>query len=341
MRWVVLTALAAMVATLALASQAAGPAAADSPYTQREIVTYQNTTGITATDFHIKFWQKEDSIEVVGWAITGEVPPLTDCVGVRGDQPDESLPGIGNPHANGDNGMHAVDVTCDNFIIPDGGSLTFYFEWTLTAFNTKREYGIEWTHEGQDPSDAGPDHGWAICDPAADPNKPGEYGHELWLWNDDPVHTLTVGELKIGSDPSLLSFVALDSFNTWDWVAPAPFDLSPGGARAVTINTTGDNVGGSIVALYTVKDGPDVIIQDKLAHEVPPAGSSGVPCGFPAKVGGVAELAPGADVSAQSGTPADGSGWSTGAYAGLAAGLAAAAIAMTAGAWYTRRRWLR
>jgi hypothetical protein len=57
------------------------------------------------------------------------------------------------------------------------------------------------------------------------------------------------------------------------------------------------------------------------------------PCPAPTPVpaGGVAELP---DVASDS-------GWSTGAYAGLAGGLAAAFVALSAGAWYAKRRWAR
>lgn len=59
-------------------------------------------------------------------------------------------------------------------------------------------------------------------------------------------------------------------------------------------------------------------------------------------VGGIAELAPLAGASAEeAGAPAGGSGWSSGAYAALAGGLAAVAVALSAGAWYARRRLLR
>jgi alpha-tubulin suppressor-like RCC1 family protein len=57
--------------------------------------------------------------------------------------------------------------------------------------------------------------------------------------------------------------------------------------------------------------------------------------GFSPSVGGIAELP---DV-AQS--PASQSGSSAGSYAALAGGLAAAVLALTAGAWYARRRWMR
>ena len=55
------------------------------------------------------------------------------------------------------------------------------------------------------------------------------------------------------------------------------------------------------------------------------------PAPTPVPAGGVAELP---DVASDS-------GWSTGAYAGLAGGLAAAVLALTAGAWYARRRRAR
>jgi hypothetical protein len=61
----------------------------------------------------------------------------------------------------------------------------------------------------------------------------------------------------------------------------------------------------------------------------------------PAAVGGIAELPHIAGASAEeAGAPAEGSGWSAGRYAALAAGLAAA-FAIAFGGWYARRRWLR
>ena len=59
-----------------------------------------------------------------------------------------------------------------------------------------------------------------------------------------------------------------------------------------------------------------------------------------APVGGIAELPVFAGTSAEeAGAPAEGSGWSSGNFAALAGGLAAAVLAVTAGAWYARRRW--
>jgi hypothetical protein len=59
-------------------------------------------------------------------------------------------------------------------------------------------------------------------------------------------------------------------------------------------------------------------------------------------VGGIAEVPGVAGTSAEeAGAPAQGSGWSAGAYAALAAGLAAAVVVLSAGAWYARRRFSR
>jgi hypothetical protein len=59
-------------------------------------------------------------------------------------------------------------------------------------------------------------------------------------------------------------------------------------------------------------------------------------------VGGIAELPGVPPTSAQPlDAPPEGSGWSAGGYAALASGLAAAAFAIVAIAWYVRRRWVR
>jgi hypothetical protein len=59
----------------------------------------------------------------------------------------------------------------------------------------------------------------------------------------------------------------------------------------------------------------------------------------PPGVGGAVKLPPAA-IAAESSAPADGSGSAVGSYAALAGGIAAAVVALTAGGWYARRRWL-
>jgi hypothetical protein len=61
----------------------------------------------------------------------------------------------------------------------------------------------------------------------------------------------------------------------------------------------------------------------------------------PPAVGGVAELpALPATSTEEASAPAHDSGWSPGSYAALAGGMAAL-LAVIAGGWYARRRWLR
>ena len=59
-------------------------------------------------------------------------------------------------------------------------------------------------------------------------------------------------------------------------------------------------------------------------------------------VGGVAELPNiGGASGEEAGAPSEGSGWSAGSYAGLAGGLATAAVLVAVGGWCARRRWAR
>ena len=58
-------------------------------------------------------------------------------------------------------------------------------------------------------------------------------------------------------------------------------------------------------------------------------------------VGGIAELVALAGPSGEEAdAPAGGSGWSVASYGALAGGLAAV-VAMAAGTWHARRRWLK
>jgi len=70
---------------------------------------------------------------------------------------------------------------------------------------------------------------------------------------------------------------------------------------------------------------------------IPPTPTSTGTPGHPPGVGGTVKLPPAA-IAAESGAPADGSGWGTATYAALA-GLGAV-VAIAVGGWYARRRWL-
>ena len=110
---------------------------------------------------------------------------------------------------------------------------------------------------------------------------------------------------------------------------------SPGN-YGVTINTStgvfsgyawGENVG-----WITFSDTSPVTYQVQTSWSPGPVGG----------VGGIAELPEIPSASAENARMStNGSRWSAGNYVGAAAGLAAAVLALTAGAWYARRRWLR
>lgn len=59
----------------------------------------------------------------------------------------------------------------------------------------------------------------------------------------------------------------------------------------------------------------------------------------PSAVGGLAEL-PSAAIAAEASLTTEDSGWTVGAYAALAGGVAGAGAAVVVGGWYARRRWL-
>jgi hypothetical protein len=85
---------------------------------------------------------------------------------------------------------------------------------------------------------------------------------------------------------------------------------------------------------------PNVVVSGPPARLCVPA-TKEVVSPTPGPVGGIAEGAGLAGTSTEAGTPAESSGWSSAGYAALAAGVAAAAVVLSAGAWYARRRLIR
>jgi len=311
--------IAAAVIASVLAFEGSNPALAKPDYTQRETVTFTNRTATQATDFHVKFWQKEDNIDVVRWDVQLTSSPGS-CIGVRGTQPEPY-----HSDSGGDNGKHAVDVTCTGLTIAPDASLTLRFEWTLTSFNTKRTYEPTWTYASVPETIAAPNTGWTIGDPKEKPGDPGKFNHKFELCNDDPTQAITVPELKLGSAiPPLLTFAQLGSFTSWD-STDNPGNLTPGQCYSRDVVTVGRLSGGNIVASYKLEDAShNIIMQDLLTHEVP------------GPVGGIAE-APDVDASALGATDSGGSSSAT--YAVIAV-VAVGLIVLGTGGWYARRRWL-
>jgi hypothetical protein len=300
-------ALLAAAALLMLAFQNPHPALAGEPVTVKERLDFTNKEAFTATDFHVKIWQKEDNIHIVDFDVDDPEGGGT-CSGVAGNR----------PNMVSDTGTHAVDVTCQGINVAPDGHLKFWFTWRLTAHNTKRLWEPTWTQNGGD-AKATPSHGIEVGDPAADPSQPRTFHHSFQFCNDDATDSLTVGTLKLGSaPPPLFSFAELEAFSNWD-ITVGPFTLNAGQCHNEDVITLTPRAGGNIVASYTLTDGGDVTLDDRFLHEIPQ----------PLAVGGISELP---DVSGSSGINY---------YIALAGAAAAAALAITAGGWYARRRWLR
>jgi hypothetical protein len=86
-----------------------------------------------------------------------------------------------------------------------------------------------------------------------------------------------------------------------------------------------------------------VEVETQFGFQVQPVGPGQLLCVPALKtlgVGGIAELPASAETAAEGSAAAGGSGWSAGAYAALAAGVAAAFAALGGATWYARRRWL-
>jgi hypothetical protein len=187
------------------------------------------------------------------------------------------------------------------------------------------------------------------CNPAANPTV-----------NDGAIYTVdssanvtlfaggTGGPLE---DPADLVFSSGGAFGTLLYVTDTVTGkvVHINSAGTVTDFATGLASPGALAfgpdgCLYVAEAGsgsnPNRIIRICEAVSVTPTATATPPPLAP--VGGIVGLPALAEPpSAASGTPPDGSGWATGAYAALAAVVAVAAAALGAGGWYARRRWLR
>jgi hypothetical protein len=140
---------------------------------------------------------------------------------------------------------------------------------------------------------------------------------------------------ELGQDPALLATITLDA------LAPGVDTLSFADPTGVGFTDPVLNgscfIGGGNIGCF----GATI---HKVAAPTPTPMPTITPTDTPTPgpVGGIAELAGVASTSAENArTPAEGSGWWADRYAALAGGLSAAVLAVAAGAWYARKRWLR
>jgi hypothetical protein len=160
-----------------------------------EITLHQGAFREGATDLHFKVWQKEDNIDINGWAIT--ISHFTDSASKRGDQPDSApdsphstLMNLGGvpPTSDPDNGLHAIDVEAKFRVtvaqrVPYCTFITIRVTLWLTSYNTIRIADCRWT-KGSDSLPATGDFGWEIGFPLAVTSQPGKFQHLLAITND-------------------------------------------------------------------------------------------------------------------------------------------------------------
>jgi hypothetical protein len=177
-----------------------------------------------------------------------------------------------------------------------------------------------------------------ISQPWYAPSPPNAFGPAL-----DPTQPYRVRFV----DPSTLTptmtisvglVVDLDLF--WSQNAPLrAYDLDGNLLRVEYFTGAGDFAGlTSPEGIAWIEFGPSDGYDNLMFEPVAPITPTPTPTP-PSAVGGIVELAVGQPDSPAS--PPEGSRSSAPPYAALTGGLAAAALALTAGPWYARRRWVR
>ena len=265
-----------------------------------------------ADDLHFKLWQKEDNVYVNGWKVT--ISDFTSSSSQRGDQPEPAHSQVQNlggkpPTTDPDNGQHAVDVTASGTHIPNCNEVTVDATFWLDQYNTLRIANTLWT-KGEDFKEAVPDHGWVVEWPVPDPENPfGVYLHVIKIINDATESITFTGF----ASKALQARVA--DLTTITFPTPIPdFTLAGGASKEISVSTDGKFYEGHVYFKYGIEwnatnPGPEFrAIADHPVTPRSPVGGIGVP------VDKLGLLAP-------------------------YIALAVAAVAVTVGAVYARKRW--
>lgn len=163
----------------------------------------------SATDLHLKVWQKEDNIDIKSWSVVVGGADIDRIQSARGSQPP--------PYDAIDNGMHAVDIDID--FTPPGvdrfDTITVDIQLLLTSWNTQRIADLEWTFAEEEAKIA-PNHGWALSPPLLDPQYPGEWVHLFEICNDDTLEPLVLKNLQVAIKEQEANMDDLETFTYWD-----------------------------------------------------------------------------------------------------------------------------
>ncbi len=196
-------------------------------YSAKEVFEVHQGSWDVANDLHIKFWQKEDYIQVLDWEVgdLGGLPQPTNLQ--RGDQPEPYHSRTNGGNTGPDNGTHAVDLDWDNLDIPFCTNVWLEFTWWLTEKNTKRVQ-VNWTQDGV-PGDNDPaNHGWDVGPPV--PQGGGLYAHTVHICNDDDPNDplakdLILRNVKYSVVHGLYELSADDLWGWSDWLAAPTSDI--------------------------------------------------------------------------------------------------------------------
>jgi hypothetical protein len=249
-------------------------------YTAKEVYKIHQKSFDVANDLHVKFWQKEDNINILSWTIGGTSGglPMPDSV-ERGWQPEPYHSRLDNhpccPNTDDpDNGKHAVDLEWANISIPYCTTVDIKFEWVLSHFNTKHKK-VEWTKTSEPPAKPVPMHGWDVDDPIDVGG--GQWRHRIHIWNDDDPNDpnampFYVDDLKYWAIDSAapLSYDDLETWNSWIDAPITSFTLQPGTEYFFDVFSDFGYTG-HILGFFSGLEGPggDMLISDTWDHPTP------------------------------------------------------------------------
>ena len=262
----------------------------------REVYRIHQRSFDVANDLHLKFWQREDNIDIVSWNVAGTSGglPMPDSEAF-GWQPEPYHSELKNhpccpPTDNPDNKKHAVDLDWSNLNIPHCTTVDIKFEWVLTHWNTKHKK-VEWTKTAEPPDKPVPKHGWDVDDPVDLGG--GEWLHRVHIWNDDDPNDpdampFYVNELKYWTIDSLdpPTWDELEGWSSWIDAPMTAFTLQPRTEYFFDVFSDFGNTG-YVLGFFEGLDTPGgaMLISDTWAHPTPEPGTL-----FMLAVGGLALL---------------------------------------------------
>ncbi len=227
------------------------------PYTIQEVLKLRQNKFPVAGDLKLKFWQKEDDVEVVDWEVQGTSGglPMPDSQN-RGSQPGKYNTTVNKLHSSSspdaDNGNHAVDLAWDDLDLAEGSEVDIKFKWTLTEYNVKHK-AWEWSKKEDHTviEKGGAKVGVTVDDPKPEPDPvPGD--KKQWIhtvnilnldsWDEIDPMSILIHDLKYWAMPdnTPLDIAVLANWSTWSDPFPDIL-LSPGDSFTFDVITPNRN----------------------------------------------------------------------------------------------------